>query len=139
MRTNFQNIEKDQMINLYINERQIEDVTVLDLKGRERIRGATIALHESIRCLAREGKIQVLLDLGHVKHIDSRGLGELVSSHVTLDEKGGAFKLMHVSESVYELMSITKLLTVFDVYDDEPTALAGFVGSKTSRIFEIVN
>jgi len=66
------------MINLYINQRQIDDVTILDLKGRERIRGATIALRESIRCLAGEGKIQVLLDLAWVKHIDSGGLGELV-------------------------------------------------------------
>ena len=91
------------MINLYINERRVEDVTILDLKGRERIRGATIALHESIRCLAGEGKIQVLLDLAWVKHIDSAGLGELIASHVTLDKKGGAFKLMHMTESVHEL------------------------------------
>src|SRR6185369_3029363 len=76
-----------QMINLYINERRVEGVTILDLKGRERIRGA-MALLESIRCLAREGKIQVLLDLAWVKHIDSCALGELVTSHVTLDEKG---------------------------------------------------
>jgi anti-sigma B factor antagonist len=126
------------MINLYINQRQIEGVTVLDLKGRERIRGAALALHESIRCLAREGKIQILLDLAWVKHIDSCGLGELISSHVSLTDKGGTLKLMHLTESVYELMTITKLLTVFDVYEDEPKALAGFVGSKTSRIFEVV-
>ena len=126
------------MINLYLNQRRIEHVTVLDLKGRERIHGATIALHESIRSLVREGKIQVLLDLERVKHIDSRGLGELVSCHVTLADRGGAFKLMHVAESLYDLMTITKLLTVFDVYDDEPTALAGFLEGKTSRIFEIV-
>ena len=123
------------MVNLYINERQVEDVTVLDLKGRERIRGVTIALHESIRCLAGEGKIQVLLDLAWVKHIDAGGLGELVSSHVTLDEKGGALKLMHMTESVHDLMTRTKLLTVFDVYDDEPKALASFVG-ETLRIVE---
>ncbi|HXQ71200.1 MAG TPA: STAS domain-containing protein [Pyrinomonadaceae bacterium] len=123
------------MINLYLNERQVEEVTILDLKGRERIRGATIALHESIRCLAREGKIQVLLDLAWVKHIDSGGLGQLVSSHVTLDEKGGAFKLMHMTESVRELMTITKLLTVFDVYNDEPEAVASFVG-ETLRMVE---
>ena len=122
------------MVNLYINERRVEDVTILDLKGRERIRGA-MALHESIRCLAREGKIQVLLDLAWVKHIDSAGLGELVSSHVTLDEKGGALKLMHMTESVHKLMTVTKLLTVFDVYDDEPEALASFVG-ETLRIIE---
>jgi anti-sigma B factor antagonist len=123
------------MINLYINERRIEDVSVLDLKGRERLRGATVALHESIRCLAGEGKIQVLLDLAWVKHIDAVGLGELVSSHVTLDEKGGALKLMHMTESVRELMTNTKLLTVFDVYDDEPKALASFVG-ESLRIVE---
>jgi anti-sigma B factor antagonist len=123
------------MINLYINERRVEDVTVLDLKGRERIRGATIALHRSICCLAEEGKIQVLLDLAWVKHIDSGGLGELVASHLTLDKKGGALKLMHMTESVHELLTITKLLTVFDVYDDEPKALASFVG-ETLRIVE---
>lgn len=127
------------MINLYINERRIEDVTVLDLKGRERIYGVTIALHESIRCLAREGKIQVLLDLARVKYIDSCGLGELISSHATLDEKGGALKLMHLSESVHELMTSNDLLTVFDIYDDEPSALATFLGSKALRVFERVN
>jgi len=123
------------VISLYINERQFEDVTILDLKGRERIRGATIALHESIRCLAEEGKIQILLDLAWVKHIDAIGLGELVSSHVTLDDKGGALKLMHMTESVHELMRSTRLLTVFDVYDGEPEALASFVG-ETLRIVE---
>ena len=123
------------MINLYINERQVEDVTILDLKGRDRIRGATIALHESIRCLAGEGKIQVLLDLAWVKRIDAGGLGELVASHVTLDEKGGALKLMHLTENVRELMTIAKLLTIFDVYEDEPKALASFVG-ETLKIVE---
>jgi len=123
------------MVNLYINERRVEDVTILDLKGRERIRGVTLALHESIRCLAREGKIQVLLDLAWVKHIDSGGLGELVSSHVTLEEKGGALKLMHLTESVHELLKVAKLLTVFDVYDEEPEALASFVG-ETLRLVD---
>jgi len=123
------------MINLYLNERRVQDVTILDLKSRERIRGATIALHESIRCLAREGKTQVLLDLAWVKHIDSGGLGELIASHVTLDREGGALKLMHMTESVQELLTITKLLTVFDVYEDEPKALASFVG-ETLKIVE---
>ena len=123
------------MINLYINERRVEDVTILDLKGRERIRGATLMLHESIRCLAREGKVRVLLDLAGVNHIDSGGLGEFVSSRVTLEEKGGALKLMHLTDSVNELMTITKLLTVFEVYDDEPEALASFE-SEPFRIGE---
>lgn len=128
-------LNETQMINLYLNERRVDDVTILDLKGRERVRGATIALHESIRCLAGEGKIQVLLDLAWVKHIDSGALGELVASHVTLDKKGGALKLMHMTESVRELMTITKVITVVDVYNDEPEAVASFVG-ETLRIVE---
>jgi anti-sigma B factor antagonist len=123
------------VINLYLNERCVEDVTVIDLKGRERVRGVTVGLYNSIRCLADEGKIQVLLDLARVKHIDASGLGELVSGHVTLDDKGGALKLMHMTESVHELMAITKLLPVFDVYDDEPEAVASFVG-ETLRLVE---
>jgi len=75
------------------------------------------------------------LDLAWVKHIDAGGLGELVASHVTLDEKGGALKLMHITESVHELMTITKLIAVFDIHDDEPKALASFVG-ETLKIVE---
>lgn len=123
------------MINLYLNERRVDEVTIIDLKGRERIRGVTLELHRSICCLADEGKIQILLDLAWVKHIDSSGLGQLISSHVTLDDKGGALKLMHMTESVHKLMTITKLLTVFDVYNDEPEALASFVG-ESLRIVE---
>jgi anti-sigma B factor antagonist len=127
--------EETEVINLYINQRRIEAVTIIDLKGRERFRGVTVELHKSIRCLADEGKIQVLLDLAWVKHIDSIGLGELISSRVTLEDKGGSLKLMHMSESVHELMTITKLSKVFDVYDDEPEALASFAG-ESLRIVE---
>jgi anti-sigma B factor antagonist len=128
-------LKETSMINLYIHERRVEDVSVLDLKGRVRISGGTVALHKSIRCLAQEGKTQILLDLARVTHIDSSGLGELISSHVTLNNKGGAIKLMHLTESLRELMTITRLLTVFDVYDDEPEALASFVG-ETLRVVE---
>jgi anti-sigma B factor antagonist len=116
------------VINLYINERRSGDVTVLDLKGRVRIGGGTIALHKAIRVLVDEGKTQILLNLANVSYIDSSGLGELISSHVTLNNKGGEIKLVHLTERLRELMTITKLLTVFDVYDDEPEALASFVG-----------
>ena len=123
------------MINLYINERRVGDVTVLDLKGRVRIGGGTVALHKAIRCLVDEGKTQILLNLGGVAHIDSSGLGELISSHITVHDKGGAIKLTRLTESLRDLMTITKLLTVFDVYDDEPEALASFTG-ETLRIVE---
>lgn len=116
------------MINLYINERRVGDVTVLDLKGRVRIGGSTVALHKAIRCLVEEGKTQILLNLAGVTHIDSSGLGELIASHITVSNKGGEIKLAHLTERLRELMTITKLLTVFDVYDDEPKALNSFTG-----------
>ncbi|MGH9906830.1 MAG: STAS domain-containing protein [Pyrinomonadaceae bacterium] len=117
------------MINLYINQRRVGEVTVLDLKGRVRIGGGTVALHKAIRSLVEEGKTQILLNLAGVTHIDSSGLGELISSHITLSNKGGEIKLAHLTERLRELMTITKLLTVFDVYDDEPQALSSFTGN----------
>ena len=121
------------MVNLYINERREGGVTVLDLKGRVRI-GVTTALHEAIRCLVREGKTQILLNLAGVTHVDSTGFGELISSHITLSDQGGAIKLVHLTKRLRDLMTITKLLTVFEVYDNEPDALASFRGHTLSVV-----
>jgi anti-sigma B factor antagonist len=122
------------VVNLYINERRVRIVTVLDLKGRVRI-GRTTNLHEAIQCLALEGKTQILLDLADVTHIDSTGLGELMSSHITLRNKGGEIKLVHLTEQLRELLTIAKVLPVFDVYDNEPDALASFTG-EVLRVVE---
>ena len=72
------------MINLYINQRAVGNVMILDLKGRVRIGGTTISLHRSIRNLVEEGKMQILLNLANVTAMDSCGLGELVASQITL-------------------------------------------------------
>ena len=122
------------MVNLYIHERRERDVAVLDLKGRIRINGGTLALHRSIRCLVEEGKTKILLNLAGVTHIDSTGLGELISSYVTVSNKGGQIKLVHLTERLKDIMTITKLLTVFDVYDNEPDALASFTGHGLSVV-----
>lgn len=122
------------MVNLYIHERREGDVTVLDLKGRIRISGGTLALHRSIRCLVEEGKTKILLNLAGVTHIDSTGLGELISTYVTLNNKSGQIKLVHLTERLRDIMTITKLLTVFDVYDNEPDALASFKGHLLSVV-----
>ena len=114
------------MINLYINERRAGDVTVLDLKGRLRIGGSTVALHKTIRTLAQENKTQVLLNLAGVTYIDSCGLGELIAGLITLRKQGGEIKLLNVAETVRELMTIAELLPVFDIYETESEALAGF-------------
>ena len=122
------------MVNLYIHERREGDVAVLDLKGRIRINGGTLALHRSIRCLVEEGKTKILLNLAGVTHIDSTGLGELISSCVTVSNKGGQIKLAHLTERLQEIMTVTKLVTVFDVYDNEADALTSF----TSHVLSIV-
>ena len=122
------------MVNLYIHQRREGDVTVLDLKGRIRISGGTLALHRSIRTLVEEGKTKILLNLAEVTHIDSIGLGELISSQATLSHKGGDIKLVHLTEDLRDLMTIAKLLTVFDVYDNESDALASFTGHVLSAV-----
>ncbi|MEP6719255.1 MAG: STAS domain-containing protein [bacterium] len=114
------------MINLYIKERQLGDVTVLDLKGRVRVGGATVALHKSFRSLVQEEKVLIILNLADVTHIDSSGLGELISSHISVFNKGGEIKLVQLTETLRELMRATKLLTIFDVYENEADALVSF-------------
>lgn len=127
------------MINLYINERRAGDVTVLDLKGRVRAGGTTVALHRSVRTLIHEEKILVLLNLAGVTFMDSCGLGELVASHVTLRNSGGELKLLQVTESLRDLMAATNLLGVFAVYDTEAEALKSFgehaVAVKKAQLF----
>lgn len=118
--------KRNKVINLYINQRLEGNVTILDLKGRVRIGGATISLHRSIRNLVEEGKMQILLNLADVTAIDSSGLGELVSSQITLGNKGGEIKLFHLTEALREIMANTRLVSVFDIYDTESEALASF-------------
>jgi anti-sigma B factor antagonist len=116
------------VINLYIKERKVGDVTILDMKGRVRIGGNTVALYKSIRCLIQEGKRLILLNLAGVTYIDSSGLGELISSQVSALNKGGEIKLVYLTETLRELLTVTKLLEVFDVYESESEALGSFAG-----------
>ena len=126
--------EGDSMVNLYIGERRERDITILDLKGRIRISGGTLMLHKAIRCLLDEGKTKILLNLANVTHIDSMGLGELISSHITLANNGAELKLANLTDRVREVMRITKLLTVFDIYDNESDALESFTGQVLSVV-----
>ena len=114
------------MSELNIKERRIGDVTVLDMDGNVRIGGSNIALEKAIKGLIAEGRNQVLLNLARVAYIDSSGLGELVSAHVALSKKGGRIKLLNLTTRLNELMTITKLSTVFDVFEDESKAIESF-------------
>jgi anti-sigma B factor antagonist len=114
------------VFNLYINERRIEDVTVLDLKGRIRINGRTRGLHKSVRCLVEEGKTRILLNLSQVTHMDSSGLDELVASCVTAATQGGEIKLLHPTEQMREVITTANLSAPFDTYNNEYDAIASF-------------
>jgi anti-sigma B factor antagonist len=122
----FRKGRKNLLFNLYINERRIEDVTVLDLKGRIRITGRARGLHKSIRSLLEEGKTRILLNLSEVTHLDSSGLDELVASCVTAGNQGGEIKLLHPTEQMREVITTANLSALFDIYNNEYDAIAGF-------------
>jgi anti-sigma B factor antagonist len=112
--------------NLTINNRQVGNVTVLDIDGNLRMGEGSAVLQKAVRRLLEEGQNQILLNLSRVTYIDSSGLGELVAGHVAMSKRGGRIKLLHLTLRVRELMTITKLLTVFDAYEDESEALDSF-------------
>ena len=114
------------MAELDVNERQAGDVTILDLTGEVRLGDSSIALRDSVRKLADTGKKKVLLNLAGVKYIDSSGIGELIANYTTVSRQGGQLKLLNLTDRIQNLLVITKLLTVFDSYDDEAEALRSF-------------
>ena len=115
------------MAELNISERQVGDITVLDMDGKITIGEGSVALRTAIRRLLEEGKKKILLNLARVGYIDSSGIGELVSSYTAITkEDGGQLKLLNLTQKLQDLLTITKLLTVFDVYENEEEALASF-------------
>ena len=114
------------MAGLNIRERQAGDVMILDLDGEIRIGDSATALRGAIRKLAAEGNKKILLNLAGVKYIDSSGIGELIANYTTVGRSNGQLSLLNLTEKVQDLLVITKLLTVFDVYDNEAEALSSF-------------
>jgi anti-sigma B factor antagonist len=114
------------MAELTISERQVGDVTVLDMDGKITIGEGSVALRTAIRRLLEESKKKILLNLARVGYIDSSGIGELVSSYTAIGKENGQLKLLNLTQKLQDLLTITKLLTVFDVYESEDEALASF-------------
>ena len=123
------------MKNLNIAERRNDLITILDLEGNIRLGDGSPELHEALRLLVERGDKNILLNMAKVSHIDSSGLGELVSGYTTIHKAGGEIKLLHLSERVHELMTMTKLLTVFDVYDDEVKAIQSFADTSSKSAY----
>jgi anti-sigma B factor antagonist len=118
------------MKNLNIAERRNDLITILDLDGNIRLGSGAAELRAALRLLAERGEKKILLNMADVSHIDSSGLGELVSGYTTIHKAGGELKLLHLADRVHELMTMTKLLTVFDVYDDEVKAVQSFADAS---------
>ena len=114
------------MAELNIRERQAGDVTILDMEGKITIGEGSVSVRSATRRLLEEGKKKILLNLAGVSYVDSSGIGELVSSFTTINREGGQLKLLNLTQKIQDLLAITKLLTVFDVYEDEATALNSF-------------
>jgi anti-sigma B factor antagonist len=114
------------MAELEVKERQAGDVTILDMSGSVRIGEGSIALRDVIRRLAEEGKKKMLLNLGGVNYVDSSGIGELIANYTTVTRQGGQLKLLNLTDRIQNLLVITKLLTVFDAFDNEAEALKSF-------------
>ena len=114
------------MAELEVKERQAGDVTILDLVGSVRMGEGAISLRNAIRGLAEKGQKKILLNLGAVKNIDSSGIGELIANYTTITRDGGQLKLLNLTEKIQNLLVITKLLTVFDSYDNEADGLNSF-------------
>jgi anti-sigma B factor antagonist len=114
------------MAELEVTERQAGDVTILDMNGSVRMGEGAISLRNSIRGLSDGGKKKILLNLGGVKNIDSSGIGELIANYTTVSRDGGQLKLLNLTDKIQNLLVITKLLTVFDSYDNEAEALNSF-------------
>ncbi len=109
-----------------LNIRQVGDVAVIDVSGRITLGEGSSSLREGIRELLNKGQRKILLNLGDVSYIDSSGIGELVWGYTSVANQGGTLKLLNLTKRVRDLLQITRLYTVFEVFDDEAEAVRSF-------------
>jgi anti-sigma B factor antagonist len=114
---------------MQIEERAIGDVIVLDLKGRITLGEGDELLKDKVNSLLNQGHKKIVLNLGEVPYIDSAGLGEIVRTYTTVSRQGGGLKLLNLTKRIADLLSITKLLTVFETFESESDAVRSFAAS----------
>ncbi len=114
---------------MHIEERAIGDVMVLDLKGRVTLGEGDELLKDKVNSLINQGQKKLVLNLADVPYIDSAGLGEIVRTYTTVSRQGGSLKLLSLTKRITDLLSITKLLTVFETFESEQDAVKSFAGS----------
>lgn len=113
-------------MSMKVTTRQVDGITILDLSGRITLGEGSVQLRDAVRDLLAKGSKLILLNLADVNYIDSSGIGELVSAYTTVRNQGGELKLLNLTKKVHDLLQITKLYTVFDVKDDEASAIASY-------------
>jgi anti-sigma B factor antagonist len=118
--------EEETKVALKFTTREVDGVTVVALDGRIVLGEESNALRERVKALVAEGKKKIVLNMANVTFIDSAGLGTLVAAHHSAKSQGAALKLCHLGAKFQEVLQITKLLTVFDVYNSESEAVASF-------------
>ena len=113
-------------MSLEINHRSRDGIALVDLAGKITLGQGSIQLRDVVAELLAEGKTQIVLNLAAVQYVDSSGIGELVSRRMTTHHAGGRLILLQLPQKIQDLLRLTKLLSLFEVYDDEETALASF-------------
>jgi anti-sigma B factor antagonist len=114
---------------MQIEERAVGDVVILDLKGKITLGEGDELLKDKVNSLVNQGQRKIVLNLGGVPYIDSAGLGEVVRTYTTVSRQGGSLKLLNLTKRITDLLSITKLLTVFETFDSEADAVRSFSAS----------
>jgi anti-sigma B factor antagonist len=114
---------------MQIDERTVGDVVVLDLKGKITLGEGDELLKDKVNSLVNQGHKKIILNLADVPYIDSAGLGEVVRTYTTVSRQGGSLKLLNLTKRITDLLSITKLLTVFETFDSENDAVRSFSAS----------
>jgi anti-sigma B factor antagonist len=112
-----------------IDERRVGDVVILDLKGKITLGEGDELLKDKVNSLVNQGDKKIVLNLAEVPYIDSAGLGEVVRTYTTVSRQSGSLKLLKLTKRITDLLSITKLLTVFETYDSEDEAVRSFSAS----------
>jgi anti-sigma B factor antagonist len=111
---------------MQIEERNVGDVVVLDLKGKITLGEGDELLKDKVNSLVNQGRRKILLNFGEVPYVDSAGLGEIVRTYTTVSRQGGSLKLLSLTKRITDLLAITKLLTVFETFDTESDAIKSF-------------
>jgi anti-sigma B factor antagonist len=127
------------IMSLEIEQKIKEGIVILDLKGRLIVGDPVSSLRETVRQLSASGSSNIILNLADVDYIDSTGLGGMVISFTTLQKAGGALKLVNLSKRNIELLVLTKLSTVFELFDDEQDAVNSFFPNREIRKFDILS